>query len=400
MKKFLKIAFVIILAGLLLYGFNKYTDGMLEQTMGHLVYKEVSTTNIREHVKKENKNIKTLSNQVNSKLTNEELAVFETIYDGISTYKPSVNIYQTMETERIFEIFDLVLCEHPEIFWTKGDCSFSSSGRLTFKYPYSYDEVKQKNALIEKKANEAIKEINPSGSDFDKALAIFDYITKHTSYATEEAKHLDDHFSVSTIEGVFLNKRAVCSGYAKAYQYLLSLAGLDAITVPGVAQTPTGKNNHAWTAQVVDGEIYFSDATWGDSYEKTEKSDFISHTYFLMNSAEMKKTHSCNTLFSCIKSDAKANGYFLEQGLYFEEYSMSALKSKIKECISNGDMGIELKFANSKVFEKTVRKLFDEQNIYIILNTIDPFSKHIKTDFINYSCDEEHNIITIFFEKN
>lgn len=396
MKKFLKIAFVIILAVGMLYAYNIYSGGALVQTINNLKQTQITTTNIYKSSAIENNSTQTLSAQVHSELSADEQKVFDIIYDGLSAYKSSVNIYQEIESDRIFELVELVLAEHPEIFWSKGDCSFSTGGRLTFAYPYTKNETQEKNALIENRAKKIFKEINILGDDYEKSKAIFDYITLNTSYAAEEAENIDENLPISTIEGVFLDGEAVCSGYAKAYQYLLSMAGIDAVTISGDARTPTGNARHAWTAQVIDGEVYFSDATWGDGFENAGNSDFVSHTYFLMNSEEIEKTHSCQNMYSAIKSTAQKD-YFVREGLFFDAYDLSGIRTKVKESLDNKELGTEFKFADSQAYEEACAQLFDNENIYLVLKSSDPFSSSIDTSRINYSCDDTHNTITIFF---
>lgn len=395
MKKFFKFVFVIALAFCLLYAYNAHTNGELVQTIDKLtMVKETETT----VPTTKSKSTVTLADTLNSALTDDEQKAFDIIYNGLSTHKSSVNIYQNIETDRIFELVELVLSQHPEIFWTKGDCTFSNSGRLTFKYAYSYEQAQEKALLIEKKADDILKTMDSKSSDYEKSLALFDYITMHTTYAYDEAADINNHCEVSTIEGVFLNGKAVCSGYSKAYQYLLTLCGMDAVTISGYANTPNGSENHAWTAQVIDNEIYFSDATWGDGFEKNKDSNSVSHIFFLMNSEELEKTHSCNDNFSAIKSTGE-NNYFVRQGLYFETYSQPDIRNRIKNAFEADENDIQLQFANPEEYKTAKENLFDNQGIYFILKTIDPLSKKIKTDTIKYSNDDEHNTITIFFSE-
>lgn len=398
MKKFFKAALLITFAGIMLYCFNIHSDGMLKKTIENITYREIPTK--IQITDSENSDRPTLHEQVNSKLTEDEKKIYDSIYSTLSAYKTTLIITQDIDSDKLFEIVNLVLFEHPEIFWTKGDCSFSSSGKLIFSYPYTREEAQKKNALIEQKTAEILKSIDQNENDFEKSLAIFDYITKNTAYAFEEAEHINDHLDISTIEGVFLNNRAVCAGYAKAYQYLLTLSGIDSITISGYADAQSGRQNHAWTAQVIDGETYFSDATWADCFSESGDAEFVCHTFFLMTSEELEKTHTCTDRYAEIKCTSTKNNYFTKKGLYFEEYDMSAIRAKIKESIDNNELGIELKFANSDEYKKAYKNLFTDENIYLILKTIDPLSNNIKTNTINYNDDEKHNTITIFFEYN
>lgn len=399
MKKSSLILLGIVLIAVAVIGFNLYSGGAIVQTIENLVptQKEILTTQ-PQNQSMETNGRKTFGEQLFDSMTQDEKKAYDSIYDAMCKRKDTVNIYQNLETERIFELVQLVISQHPEIFWSKGDCTFASNRVLTLKYPYSLEEIEEKNYLIEKKAKEILDKINPSGSEYEKSLAVFDYLISNTSYAHDAIHDIDNHIEISTIEGVFLNSSAVCSGYSKAYQYLLSLAGMDAITITGTAQTPDGEGDHAWTAQVIDGEVYFTDPTWGDCYESAADNNFVSHIYFLMNSEEIEKTHKINSLHNFINSTADQNNYFVKESLYFEEYSQADIRNAIKNSLENNENGIELKFADNEVYEKARYALFDNEAIYFILMSIDWFSGALDGEKISYSCNDTHRVITIFYE--
>lgn len=400
MKKFFSIIITIVFIAAAAYTYNFFTGGKIEQRLESLEPKEITTTQLQESEKQISQNTKTIGNALYDALTDDEKKVYDTVYDALSGYKESVFVYENIASDRIFDIVRLVLSEHPEIFWSKGDCTYSTAGKLIFDYPYTRRKAQEKNTLIEKRAREIIEEINPTGDEYERALAIFDYIVKNTTYDSSATNESEKFFEASTIEGVFLNGKAVCSGYSRAYQYLLSLVGIDSITITGNAKTPNGYSSHAWTAQRADGEIYFTDVTWGDSYETSMDAAFASHVYFMMTSDEIEKTHKCDEIYSSVKSTSDINNYFVRQSFYFERYSQSAVRDRIKNSIEQDEAGIELKFANIEEYQTAQKSLFDDQNIYYILKTIDIFSKKINTQNIIYNVDDTHNIITIFYCKN
>lgn len=400
MKKFFSFIFIVALIAAAIYGYYFFTDGAFEQRLESLSPKEIPTTQLQTSKKQDNQNAKTIGSQLYDSLTKDEKNVYDTVYEALSSYKSSVFIYENIETERIFELVRLVISCHPEIFWSKGDCTYSSNGNLSFDYPYTRQEAEEKNALIEKKAKEVIERINSSADEYELSLEIFDYIAENTSYNYSASENVNAYFESSTIEGVFLNGKAICSGYSRAYQYLLSLVGIDSIMITGNAQTPTGDGAHAWVAQQVDKEIYFTDPTWGDSYENSTDNDFISHVYFLTTTDDLEKTHKCDDIYTDIKSTSNHNFYFSLQGNYFEEYSQSAIKDSIKNSIKKDETGIELKFATDEEYKKAQENLFDKQNIYDILKSIDLFSKKIDTSNITYSVNDTQNVITILYKFN
>lgn len=64
--------------------------------------------------------------------------------------------------------------------------------------------------------------------------------------------------SPSDIRGVFLNKKAICGGYSKGFEYLLLRLGIENIWVEGQAG-----GYHAWNHVKVEDKWYLMDTTWG-----------------------------------------------------------------------------------------------------------------------------------------
>ncbi len=73
------------------------------------------------------------------------------------------------------------------------------------------------------------------------------------------------------IRGSFINRYAICGGYAKGYEYLLQRVGIQNIWVAG----DTSEGYHAWNHINVYGNWYLSDSTWGTHMKGT--NDISNH---------------------------------------------------------------------------------------------------------------------------
>lgn len=67
---------------------------------------------------------------------------------------------------------------------------------------------------------------------------------KYTNY-----KQYTSECNTNNIYGVFVMKTVVCEGYAKAFQYLLNLSGIDNIFVAGSSHGV----GHAWNCVYING---------------------------------------------------------------------------------------------------------------------------------------------------
>lgn len=115
-------------------------------------------------------------------------------------------------------------------------------------YYYSY-ETKEQVQLVDSIVSQAVKDF--SGTDYDKMLAAYDYLRDKADYAENVNESM-----AHTAYGVFINKSAVCEGYAKAYKLML-----DAM---GITNEIVFNDVHAWNVVQYEGQWYVVDVTNGD----------------------------------------------------------------------------------------------------------------------------------------
>lgn len=136
-------------------------------------------------------------------------------------------------------------------------------------------EDESKNTEIASVINYFINNyINPSMSDFEKEIQIIKYLVETVSYDTEELDN-DSHYINDSYKayGALVNHKAVCSGYAKAFDLLAKNCGLSTIVVTGEAINSSNQNGpHAWNQIYLDNEWYNVDVTFEDPITNVELS--------------------------------------------------------------------------------------------------------------------------------
>ena len=130
-------------------------------------------------------------------------------------------------------------------------------------------------------ANEVIKHVDPSWSDFDKTLYIHDWILDHVTYDEEEAEVGWSHPSSRSAQGVLETGMAVCDGYAELFKYLANKLGMECHWVSSDIL------NHSWNIIKVDGSWYYVDCTWDD----IARPNIQRYENFLCGRDEFHKTH-------------------------------------------------------------------------------------------------------------
>lgn len=394
MKKTLKVILAVLIIAGGIYTYDLYSGYSLTKKVDSLLASSQSVSQSSITESKED-----IPLMLYSQLSDEEKDIYNAIYNGVTEFKENIYIRNMPDSETVFRIFRLMLSEHPEIFWTKGDTTYNTAGILKPEYLCTRAEAKEKTALIKEKTDRILADA--TGGEYAKALYFFDYVVLNTRYDTDNIDNIENVPEDSTIEGVFLEGRAICAGYAKAYQYLLNKAGMQAVCVSGDAVTPKGESKHAWVYQQVNGEYAFSDPTWGDSYENgnSHSSDFASHTFFCRSGEFFAPTHQVDDIYGSLSAPQDNLNYYRLNSLYFESYDFSEIRKAIKISITNNEPAIELEFANEEIYEKSKTELIDNGGIYFILKSIDPFSSIIDTNAISYNCDDNHNILLFQYKK-
>ncbi|MBO7219273.1 MAG: hypothetical protein J6V40_04795 [Clostridia bacterium] len=161
-----------------------------------------------------------------------------------------------------------------ELFWA-----------VTYGYTPLFTSDTCRAKIVYDMAKEVLKEIIfVEMTDYEKALAIFDWISLNTAYDHSEYNcdpEEDGYYYTDLpgfyMEGVFITGNSVCDGFAKAYAMMCNMEDIDCIRVVG---TVSG-SGHAWNKVKLGDEWYVVDITWTETVLADEEIFF--HTYFLVS---------------------------------------------------------------------------------------------------------------------
>ncbi len=132
------------------------------------------------------------------------------------------------------------------------------------------------------KAEEIVADVVTADmSDYDAAKALHDYLILHCAYDYDNYLRNTIPALSYTANGALIEGVAVCSGYAKAYEALLTAADIPCETISGVAN-----GSHAWNLVQIGGEWYHVDTTWDDPVPNRE--GYVRYDYFLKSDTYMK----------------------------------------------------------------------------------------------------------------
>ena len=145
----------------------------------------------------------------------------------------------------------------------------------------------------EKKLYERVLEIltttlEQSMSDYEKELALHDYLVNNCEYEEQSSDSEGDWHSAY---GALVNGRAVCSGYSHAMYLLLQAENIPCHIINGTGREPETKEQvpHSWNQVQIEKEWYQLDATWDDPLNQVDTG--ITHSYFNITDAQLKQDH-------------------------------------------------------------------------------------------------------------
>lgn len=315
--------------------------------------------------------------------------------------------------EQLNKVNSYIFLDCPEIFWaTEGGTTYSlkQNGIDTVtKYEFSYILSKSQKENMQNKintvANQFLNNINPDLNEYERTLAVYEYILNNTDYDMKirdkiaNGKNDSETNASQTIASVFIDKKTVCAGYSKATQYLLNKLGIFCIYVSGSAKGEG--NNHAWNLVRIEGEYYLLDTTWGTPIDIATQERRISYDYFCLTTDEFNKTHTPNGDIELPDCTATKYNYYIYNNLMLREYDSVLIEEIMKNAVSEKEESINIKFSNKAAYENATTNLFDnDEDIFNILSNIaSTNSNNSKLDdtSIYYSFNPEVNVIYIEF---
>ncbi|MBR5490450.1 MAG: DUF4358 domain-containing protein [Oscillospiraceae bacterium] len=103
--------------------------------------------------------------------------------------------------------------------------------------------------------------IDEDMTEIEKERAVYEWITANCQYDFRhyEVPNNAPRESYEAI-GTILSRKAVCLGFANAFQLFMDILDIECITVIGAAYE--SREDHAWNMVCIDGEWYCVDTTW------------------------------------------------------------------------------------------------------------------------------------------
>ena len=201
-------------------------------------------------------------------------------------------------------VSDTLLGDWPACYWV--EFALTEQGRqlqLTFFDSLTRDGVREQQRRIQAEADRLLAQA--VGSQLEIVRYIHDYLAGEIAYDQRNQGENSGNIYGALVEGA-----AFCDGYAKSFQYLTGLAGLECAYIKGSSLRGIP---HAWNAvRLADGWRYV-DVTWD---RPTGAYDGVYHDYFLVSLEEMSRERSWDEeqYLALPPSDSRLPGYYEQMG--------------------------------------------------------------------------------------
>lgn len=328
---------------------------------------------------------------VYSKLSAADREKYLIVLDAFKTRQ--ARTYPNGDIDDLSRIRDCVLADHPELFYVsnvemkKRSSGFATEVSIEGSYLYSVSETFDIQAQLDAITAECLGGLPEGADDYSKAKHIFEYVVGRVEYDYDAAAQVASGVPVGqTLVDALVNRKAVCSGYAHAYQYLLKKAGLQGEYVTGKSKGM----NHAWCVALLDGEWYHIDPTWGDPRFLNDPvlsdSGFVNYDYLCVNDTDIAATHKVDSSYPVPSCTATADNYYIREGLFLQEADLVRVSAIIDSAAARGDSAACFRCSDTAVMDRIVLGLAGSGSIPSILNRP-----------MKYSTDEDMHTVKLFF---
>lgn len=222
----------------------------------------------------------------------KQFSLSTTLYqatDGSNLFNTYYLVDYDLTIDEGLMVFKVFVLDHPEYFWLSNMFDMSGASLniyITTEYQsYQAREAVTNGLLTIFEDLDSI--ITIEMSELDIAYYLHDYIISRIDYAyeTDGVTPQDDYWA-HNIEGVVLERGAVCEGYAEMYKILLDYYGIYNILVTGEIQG----ERHEFNLVSIEGTFYIMDLTLDDLGE-----NMSSITYFGMGYTSIVDSHKFDT---------------------------------------------------------------------------------------------------------
>ena len=289
------------------------------------------------------------------------LYAYDRLAKGVENGAASISMSNgtaQITTEDLKTAFDAYRRDYPEHFWIGNSYRYSYNPGTENVIDVMPSYIMSGSALEKAKTDfsaavsDMVRGISGSMSEYDREKLLHDRLAEKVVY-DGSAPYAHNAY------GALVQGKAVCEGYAKAFQVVLRQLGIQSFIITGSSVNPsTGRpEGHAWNAVRIDGKYYHVDVTWDDQGEN------IFYAYFNKSTAVLQEDHAIEeTVYALPVCSSEDADYFTLNGGRLPEFETNAVAELLKAGGGTARIyctGDRAAFAAALVNENNIRALSD-----------------------------------------
>jgi len=300
-------------------------------------------------------------------LDNAHRRIYNTLYEGVQQYKTTFD-FGTETFADINLAYAALVKDNPQFFWLSGDsqCTVTkTNGRQTSLeyratlYPGIHPgDIREMQTRLERMVRVLELMAGKLSDDFLKALFIHNAIVKETEYVSTAPNRYNAF-------GCLVEGKAVCAGYAAAYQLVLNRLGIVCMVVDGYDRAKGPSGAHSWNLVQLGSDYYYIDVTWDDPTVRGSKEGTLTHHYFGLTEEELLCTHVIDGGQNLPKARGTRYNYYQYYGMYLPRYSFEAVSEIAARQLQKKD-AFSVKFATPQETRRAEHDLLDNNRVFRI----------------------------------
>lgn len=260
-------------------------------------------------------------------------------------------------------------------------------------YSHSKSECPALKQQLDAAVSAALSEIDKNDSEYEKELYVHDYICRNCEYVDD-----GENLKVTAYDAL-VSGEAVCEGYARAAQLLLSKLGIKNYLVIGDAENELGEvEGHMWNIVTIDGKNYHLDVTWDDMDAEDEQFTDC-HIYFNVSDELISRNHRniSPQNNNCVSMDMN---YYTATSMIFTSFP-STVETQLEKLIyQNYKQGInscEFCFSNLSAYSKAKKKFVTDKGVVSLMQSTAQKYGDMGYTNVQYLVDDKMFVIKFVF---
>lgn len=348
------------------------------------------------NVRKENEILRPYSyNQLNEK----QLYIYDAVIAAAETLKTDVPLSTVMDisVDDYCDVYQQIYNDEHALFYIDTKMQYtmnSSTQKLVMSiifYKYSDEKIMEMQKAIDTEVQKVLAGVTADMTEYDKVKYFHDYLASSVVYddSTENCRD---------IYGVFVDKKAICGGYSKAFSYLCDKVGIETATVTGDADGEP----HMWNKVKIDGQWYNIDITY--AVTDSEVGSYVRYDYFCVTDEMLSESRSVyEQIYVYPEATSEDCNYYVKNGLIADSWedAKAMLMNQIAEVTKTDEFVIQVKCSSKETYDDVIYRLFNanqKQAIHIFEDALPKASKKYNTSTVNYSQDKTSMVVKLFLD--